>query len=85
MQVSWSTDPDTRQPVAEIMPDSSFDGSRLQRITGVNMAWGSFPITVTFFYEGNVDLAMREIVEELGQAGAIIGSFRDSRTGASWR
>lgn len=84
MHIEWSDDPETNEPVATIHTDLPFDGNSLRGITGVRMAWGSQPCTVTFFDRRTEDLAMREIVERIKGANASIGWGTDSRTGVSW-
>ncbi|HKX72897.1 MAG TPA: hypothetical protein VJM32_02705 [Candidatus Saccharimonadales bacterium] len=83
MHISWSQDDtEPNKPKAEIYPDTPFYGS-LTGITNVQVAYGSNPITVIFYLESTLDLAMREILGRLKGEGCIIGGFTDSRSGAS--
>jgi hypothetical protein len=83
VRINWSqddTEPDKTK--AEIYPDAPFYGS-LTDITNVQVAYGSGPITVVFYYEATLDLAVREILERLKREGCIIGGFTDFKSGAS--
>ena len=82
--IEWDTEPHTNRPVAKIHPDNHFYGGGLSGITGVYAASGSSPVEVTFFDEGSVSLAMRDIVANMGSSGAFIGGFEDSHSGARW-
>ena len=82
--LNWSAEAHTSRPVVEIYTDKYYYGGDLTGITGVVFASGSNPITVTFFDKGNVDMAMRAIVQQLGDANAITGFFEDRVSGARW-
>lgn len=86
MDINWTTN-NQNQPVAWITPDNGGDSSvtsRINGVTGVDIALGINPIEVTFYSEGNVGLAMRPIIQILGSTNHIIGNFRDSKSGVQW-